>query len=214
MTHKPREHSRLQPILISLKLREAIEETEKFKTDSNGLLNLLVPHSQRLKAFESLLGQAVKFWSLSSVLQEMRNYPDIMDKFRPVNSHPKDSEDDKVFSRLLQTEAFTSASIVFRTWISLIYLRSDELLKVLREIGKETRNKHLISFLKLLSCDDTRHIRNALSHGTFSAFAMELEYRDENHSDRISYDQLDRLNFGIYSFLLSVWAATMAPESN
>lgn len=203
----------MRPILICPALKKAIEKTEAFKSDADGLLKLLVPYSTRLQKFERILRQATIFWSLSSVLQEMPDHPEIMDVFRPARSLPKDSEDNKFVSYLIQAEAFTSASIVFRTWLSLVYLRSDELINELRKIGKETENEHLNSFVSLLTCNETRHIRNALSHGTFSAFAMEFEYIDERHSGKISYDQLDRLNFEVYALLLSIWAASMAPQT-
>jgi len=41
---------------------------------------------------------------------------------------------------------------------------------------------------------------------------MELEYQGENHKDCISYDQLDRLNYTLYTLLLHVLVAAMAPE--
>lgn len=201
---------RLQPILICPELKRVIEKTESFKNDSNSLLNLLTANNRRLRSFEEILRQAVVFWSLSSVLQEMRDHPEIMNKFRPARSLPKATEDDRFFSQLIQAEAFTSASMVFRTWLSLIYLRSDKLINVLREIGRENQDEHLNSFVTLLTCDETRHIRNALSHGTFSAFAMEFEYTDEKYSNKISYDQLDRLNYQVYALLLNVWTATFA----
>lgn len=214
MIYEAGECGRLRPILISQSLKDAIEKTESFKNDSTGLLTVLVPYSQRLKKYENVLRQAVTFWSLSNVLHEMRDDPETMNKFRPYNNRSSNTEEDKTFSYLVQAESFTSASIVFRTWVSLIYLRSDAMLRELRKIGNETKSAHLNAFVKLLACDDARHIRNALSHGTFSAFAMEFEYIDEKHFGRISYDQLDRLNSGVYALLLSVWAAALAPQSN
>lgn len=202
--------SRLQPIKIPQAVKDALDEVDSHREDSSGLLNALIPHATKLKKFSRTLTQATVFWSLSSVLQELRDHPELLDKFRPSNSMKSNNEEEKFFSYLLQAEAFTSASIVFRTWVSLVYIRIDDLVGVLEEIQRDARSKHFSAFLKLIKNDEVRHLRNAVAHGTIDAFAMELNYRDEKHSGCFSYDQLDRLNFAIYTFLLSVSAASQA----
>ena len=144
------------------------------------------------------------------MLKELRDHPEILDKFRPSHTIKSNDEEEKFFSGLVRADAFTSASIVFRTWVSLVYIRIDDLVSVLEKIQREAQSKHFSAFLNLIKNDEVRHLRNAFAHGTIDAFGMELEYKDKKHSGCFSYDQLDRLNFAIYTFLLSVWAASLA----
>lgn len=118
---------------------------------------------------------------------------------------------DPFVDRLLRAESLSSSSIVFRSWVSLVFMRPDDILNVLKSIPNP--DAHLQAFLNLFIHDQIRHIRNAISHVTFNAEFQEVEYRDREKVGQISFPELDHLNSCVFAFLASLWATSLTPEN-
>jgi len=69
-------------------------------------------------------------------------------------------------------------SLVFRLYISLVYMREGILNNLITE-GSRIGNECCGRVKKLLNCDYVRRIRNALSHGSFSSCVVGLVFRDD-----------------------------------
>jgi hypothetical protein len=194
--------------LIGPSLDTAIAEVKRHDHDSSGLLKSLLPYRAQLSPFEKRLRQGVTFWSLASTLMLLRDNDELAQKILP----PCPSIGDPVVDRLLRAEALNSSSIVFRSWVSLVFMRPDDILKALKSIPNP--DAHLRAFLDLFLHRQVRHIRNALSHGTFNAEFQEVEYQDREEVGQISFPELDDLNSCVFAFWVSLWATSSAPESH
>ena len=191
--------------LIEPSLDAALIEVKRYEHDSAGLLQSLLPYRTQLLQFEKRLRQGVTFWSLASTLMLLRDNDELAQKVLPPSG-----VGDPFFERLMRAESLSSSSIVFRSWVSLVFMRPDDILKVLKSIPN--LDSHLRAFLDLFSHTQVRRIRNAISHGTFNAEFQEVEYRDREEVGQISFPELDRLNSCVFAFWASLWATSLAPE--
>jgi hypothetical protein len=192
--------------LIEPSLDAAIGEIKRHENDSNELLNSLIPYRAQLLPFEKRLRHGVSLWSLASTLMLLRDNDELAQKILP----PCPSIGDPFVDRLLRAESLNSSSVVFRSWVSLVFMRPDDILRVLKSIPNP--DAHLQAFLSLFLHNQVRHIRNSLSHGTFNAEFQELEYCDREIIGCISFPELDKLNSCIFAFWASLWAASLAPK--
>lgn len=193
--------------LIEPSLEAALDEVKRFENDSAGLLKSLLPYRKQLLPFEKRLRQGITFWSLASTLMLLRDNDDLAQKVLPSSGM-----NDPVFERLMRAESLNSSSIVFRSWVSLVFMRPDDILKVLKSIPNP--DAHLRAFIDLFSHEQVRRIRNAISHGTFNAEFQEVEYRDRDKVQEISFPELDRLNSCVFALWSSLWATSLAPDIN
>lgn len=76
-------------------------------------------------------------------------------------------------------------SIIFRLYITLVYMKEGPLTKILKETAV---NRKPISQKanKLLRCDYVRHIRNALSHSTFESTSFGIYFKDEDKFEAVA----------------------------
>jgi hypothetical protein len=98
-------------------------------------------------------------------------------------------------------------SLIFRLYISLVYMKEGPLLKILNETSK---NKKPISqlALKLLRCDYVRHIRNAISHSTFESTSFGILFRDEDKFEVVATPEfLNKL--ATWVFLINFQCSTV-----
>ncbi|WP_424941653.1 hypothetical protein [Aliiroseovarius sp. S253] len=192
---------RLQPKHIPEQIEKRLEEFDRFKSDT-AVLNLLRLHSGQLANLSARLNQAVLLWSNSAVLKQVISDADVLDKYFPA---PSIQDDELAF--WAKAEALNNSSTIFRTYVSVVLGRSEELVSALGDINREQKDHHLKSALKLLRDDEVRRLRNAISHGTFVAHGSELEYWDDNEKRRFSFPELDALNFAIFKVILLAWGA-------
>ena len=193
---------RLQPVEIHPKMQSALEVWRRFASDDS-LLNSLLAYHDRFSGLEIQLEQAVTMWSISSVLNELIDHPNILNKFRPTPSIS-----DPVLSFFAQAGSFRNSSIVFRTYVSVVLGRTEEFSRALSGLQSEVRSQHLSAAVRLIRNDEVRILRNAVGHGTFVAKGEVLKYWDDQRQRRISFRELDELNFSIWSIILIVWAVS------
>lgn len=193
--------------LIDPSLDKALAELQRYEHDSVGLLKSLSPYRTQFSPFEKRLRQGVTFWSLASTLMLLRDNDELAQKILPPSGIG-----DPFFEWLMRAESLHSSSIVFRSWVSLVFMRPDDILKVLKSIPNP--DAHLQAFLNLFSHIQVRRIRNAISHGTFNAEFQEVEYRDKAEIGQISFPELDRLNSCVFALWASLWATSLAPEDH
>ena len=190
--------------LIEPSLDTALAEVKRYEHDSVGLLNSLLAYRVQFSSFEKRLRQGVTFWSLAGTLMLLRDNDELAQKILPPSGIG-----DPFFERIMRAESLNSSSIVFRSWVSLVFMRPDDITKILKSIPNP--DMHLQAFLDLISHEQMRRIRNAISHGTFNAEYQEFEYNDRGRSGVISFPELDRLNSCVFAFWASLWATSMAP---
>ena len=79
----------------------------------------------------------------------------------------------------------TQGSLIFRLYISLVYMKEGPLLKILTETSK---NRKPISGLALrfIRCDYVRHLRNAISHSTFESTSFGILFKDEDKFEAVT----------------------------
>ena len=194
--------------MASGELKTILEEIQKFKNDSSGLLNSLMPHGKKFCAYEKMLRQGVQLWSMSKLPILIRDNNQIANILLPPT--PQIEDEIQFFLRL---ETLTTSSTVFCTWISLVFLRMDNVIQAIEQIP--SKPPHLNAYLNLAKCEDIRHIRNAISHGTFNAEYQVLEFIDRNTrtnesvKGRISFPELNQVNEHFFTLWASVWAATL-----
>jgi hypothetical protein len=70
-------------------------------------------------------------------------------------------------------------SLVLRLYVALVYMREGPLHEMI-ERGARARNPCCGRVRRLLDCDYLRRIRNALAHGSFSATAVGIAFRDDS----------------------------------
>lgn len=88
-------------------------------------------------------------------------------------------------------------------------MRFDTLLDILHCLHRE--NDHLNAFVDLMTSNEVRHVRNAISHDTFETEFQRFLRRDRRPSGELLYDLLRRLNMAVVMFLLRVDAGAVAP---
>jgi hypothetical protein len=71
-------------------------------------------------------------------------------------------------------------SLVMRLYIALVYMREGFLNDLISQAARNG-SQCCQQIRKLLNCDYLRHIRNALSHGTFSSCVAGLVFHDEKN---------------------------------
>lgn len=101
----------------------------------------------------------------------------------------------------------TQGSLIFRLYISLVYMKEGPLLKLLKETSK---NKKPISqlALKLIKCDYVRHLRNAISHSTFESTSFGILFKDEDKFEAVATPEfLNKL--GTWIFLINFQCSTV-----
>ncbi len=101
----------------------------------------------------------------------------------------------------------TQGSLIFRLYISLVYMKEGPLLKILKETSK---NKKPISqlALKLIRCDYVRHIRNSISHSTFESTSFGILFKDEDKFEAVVTPEfLNKL--ATWIFLINVQCSTV-----
>lgn len=188
---------RLQPVEIDPGLQRVLQAWEDHANDAS-LSEALRKDGRELGHLNAALGQASNAWSMSAILDELARRPSIMNTLRPP---PSDIQSDVFF--LLQADALTSNSILYRTYVSVVLGRTDEFVNALGKISQRNRGEHFSATMKLLRNDEVRHLRNAIGHGTFLASGQILEYRDKERHRRISFRELDKLNLAIWSIVLT-----------
>ena len=102
---------------------------------------------------------------------------------------PFPSELPKTYQNLLKVQG----SLVFRLYMTLVYMKEGPLLKFTSLSGN---NKKPISQTakKLLKCDYVRHIRNAVSHSTFESTGFGIYFNDSEKFETVgSPEFLDSL---------------------
>ncbi len=125
--------------LIEPSLDAALTEVKFYEHDSHGLLNSLLPYRSQLLPFEKRLRQGVTFWSLASTLQLLRDNDELARTLLPSSD-----TSDPFFERLMRAESLSSSSIVFHSWVSFVFMRSDDILKVIQSIPNP--DAHLQAF--------------------------------------------------------------------
>ncbi len=185
---------RLQPQEIDPSIVKALTAWQAFSSDTM-LQDKLIEHSSSFSNLTNQLNQAVIFWSTSSVLKEMIDAPDILNRFRPTLSIK-----DETMAFFAQAEGFNNSSIIFRTYVSVVLGRSENLVSVFNVLQQELHSRHLGAVLTLL--------RNAISHGTYHAHGNVLDYWDNMKKRRISFPELDELNFSILKIVLMAWSSS------
>jgi hypothetical protein len=193
--------------LIEASLDSLLAEVKRHEHNSDGLLKSLLPYRDKFSPFEKRLRQGITFWSLASTLMLLRDNDELAQKILPPSGIG-----DPSFERIMRAESLNSSSIVFRSWVSLVFMRPDDIFSVLKSIPNP--DSHLQAFLNLFAHKQVRHIRNAISHGTFNAEFQEVEYRDRNVTEVISFPELDQLNSCIFAFWTSLWAASLVPKTH
>lgn len=70
-------------------------------------------------------------------------------------------------------------SLVLRLYVALVYMREGPLHEMIEQ-GARARHQCCGRVRRLLDCDYLRRIRNALAHGSFSATAVGIAFRDDS----------------------------------
>jgi hypothetical protein len=78
----------------------------------------------------------------------------------------------------LRVRLTMQGSLVLRLYVALVYIREGVLHDLIAD-GCRAGNPCCGRVRKLLDCDYVRHIRNALSHGSFSASVAGIVFRDD-----------------------------------
>lgn len=191
------EGKRLQPVEIHGDLLRVLKRWKAFAKDSS-VSEAFYNDGAELGPLNASLGQTSVAWSLSALLGELARRPDIMSVLRPP---PSEIPSDMHF--LIQANALTSNSVIYRTYVSTVMGRTDEFVEAVSQISRRNPSKHFSATLKLLRSDEVRHLRNAIGHGTFVATGQVMSYRDGEHTRRISFRELDLVNSAIWAVVLT-----------
>ena len=192
--------------LIDPSLELALAEVRRYENDADALLSSLMPFRLRLSPFEKRFRHGVTLWSMASLLTKLRDDDGVAHQLLPSTI----GISDPTLERLLRGNALDSAGTLFRAWVSLVYMRPEDVMQALKSIGNP--GPHLQSFLALLAHDHVRQIRNAISHGTFVAEHRELVFNDRSRAGAISYVELDNLSSAFFAIWTCMWAVSMAPD--
>lgn len=79
----------------------------------------------------------------------------------------------------------TQGSLIFRLYISLVYMKEGPLLKILKEASNNNKDISKLA-LKLIRCDYVRHIRNAISHSTFESTSFGILFKDKDKFEAVA----------------------------
>jgi len=159
---------------------------------------------REMKPLFASLQQANIAWSLASIYNELIERPAVLREiWAQEPSQPQELHE------WAQAEAFSSTSLIYRTFTSVVLGRTEPFVSALAKINERNRSPHIKRAIGLLRNDEVRRLRNALGHGTFLAGGQVLAYRDRNEKRRISFRELDELNFAIWSIILMGWAASI-----
>ena len=94
--------------------------------------------------------------------------------------------DDRIRMPLpLKVQMVVEGSLVLQLYVALVYMREGPLAELVRRGAREGR-PCCVRVNKLLKLDFVRAVRNALSHGSFSACCAGLVFRDGGH-DRVTF---------------------------
>jgi hypothetical protein len=80
----------------------------------------------------------------------------------------------------LKVRLTVGGSLVLRLYVALVYVREGPLSDFIAR-GARAGNPCCVQVKKLLNCDYVRHMRNALSHGSFCLCIAGITFRDDNH---------------------------------
>jgi hypothetical protein len=83
----------------------------------------------------------------------------------------------------LKISMVIQGSLVLRLYIALVYLRGGVMSNAINRAAR-TGNPCSLRVKKLLNSDYVRHLRNALSHGSFSACIAGIAFRDEDSKNK------------------------------
>ena len=169
-----------------------------------GLLRALLPHKEAFRPFSERCRRGTVLWSLGSILEALRDRPGQLADLLPTPGM------NPLVSAALRDESVNTASTVFQSWVSLVYMRADDVLVTLRSL--RSRDPHLGSFVKLLGLDEVRYIRNSLAHGTFEAEFGEFRWWDGKKNGLLPYELLRELNGTVFALWLSIDAIAIAPD--
>ena len=194
------------PDVINASLSKALTRVEQHSGSADELINVLLPLRDDLTLHEKALRQGVTYSSMARLLRTLALNDDVA-----LQLLPNSGQMDGALERILRGEALNSASTLFTSWMSLVFMRTEAILSILR--ANRSGSDLLRAYLSLAGHDEVRRLRNALSHGTFNAEYQELEYRDGGRVERISFPNLNRLNSSMFALWTAVWAASMAPDA-
>jgi len=178
-----------------------IHDIDQFRSEPDGLLNALQPHQHHFGYLEKRLIQGVLLFRLSSISLEIRHDDEMMNRYFQNPGHFEEEQFNFLVAHTLE-----SAYIVFKTWVALVYMRSDEVEKTFGQIRHSSR--HLGLYIRLLRDDYVRHIRNALSHGTFDAESGIFHWTDDQHSGQLPYNDLEKINNHMFTLWLTMMACS------
>ncbi|MFZ0311735.1 MAG: hypothetical protein WAL85_03400 [Candidatus Korobacteraceae bacterium] len=102
-------------------------------------------------------------------------------------------------------------SLVLRLYIALVYMREGALAAIIDE-GARLQKPCCGKVKKLLNCDYLRHIRNALSHGSFSPSVIGLVFADSDRAVLATPGFLNWLSTWINLIQLQALAAMSGPD--
>lgn len=194
----------LIPNLINASLERALVRVEQHADDGYELVNALLPLREQLEPHERTLRHGVTYSSMARLLRVLCEKDEIA-----IQLLGQSGVTDAGTERVLRGEVLSSSSALFTSWMSLVVMRTDSVLTICRR--NPNRSKLLAGYLRLAGHDEVRRLRNALSHGAFSAEFQELEYWGGGQTERITFPNLNRLNNAMFALWTSAWAASMAP---
>jgi len=116
------------------------------------------------------LHNGVQWFSLAASLDQRHNGLPVT----PFDSNVELSLPEKI-------QMIVGGSLVFRLYIALVYIREGVLNDMILQ-GAHDRKPCCGQVKKLLNFDYIRHLRNALSHGSFSSCIAGLVFRDEDYT--------------------------------
>lgn len=98
-------------------------------------------------------------------------------------------------------------SLIFRLYISLVYMKQGPLLNILNETSKNRKPISQLA-LKLIRCDYVRHIRNSISHSTFESTSFGILFKDEDKFEVVATPEfLNKL--ATWVFLINYQCSTV-----
>lgn len=87
----------------------------------------------------------------------------------------------KLHKRLLLVQG----SLVFRLYMSLVYMKEGPVITILEEAAKN-RMPISLECCRFIKCDYLRHIRNSLAHASFESTIAGIYFKDRNGFETIS----------------------------
>ncbi|MHC4395534.1 MAG: hypothetical protein ACYS1A_07740 [Planctomycetota bacterium] len=115
------------------------------------------------------LSSGILWFSLAASLDQRQNGLPIT----PFDNNLKLSLPEKI-------QMVVAGSLVLRLYIALVYMKEGVLRNLISQ-GARAGKPCCSQVMKLLNSDYVRHLRNALSHGSFSSCIAGLTFRDGNN---------------------------------